>query len=378
MTSEGYSNHATSATELSDNFHHMNKRGAPTSNTRNRNFSEDPGQHVGKPFIKTNFYEDEYKKMVLEMDKEELPQDEKPVDPFEELLQLSVLADEGFQSSKLSLPPVTPIWNKPRPSHLSINSLLRWKRYKDEKHELVMAVIKKLEQQDMELFRSRQLHWKKSIVNVIRERFDNVGVGEYNFHECARTKSYNVKRKEKITRNLPGVCHKNRQDYNSETQKVFLGGLPRLITSQKLVWELKKKGYKVINKPKVFPRYSPEVCLGSAEEAQLMLQKKTIIIDGCTVDVRPFKTFKQKKMDSQLEVNQRSVFLEGIPSVMTVRVVITEIEKLGLKVTNHQLARGGCITKVTLATIEQAKRLIAQSVIEIDGFAVNVRPYMLS
>jgi len=406
MVSESYNNQAAPAMELSDNFPSVTQSGALTLNKRHLNCYGDTEQHVGQLFMKKNFYEDEYKKMVLEMDKEELPQDEKTVDPFEKLLQLSVLADKGFQSNELGLPPVTPVWNTPRPSRLSINSLLRWKRYQDEKHELVMKVVKKLEQQDVELFRSRQLHWKNSIVNVIRARFGNVGTGECIFQERARRKSNNLKRKEK-RRYLPGVCQNNGHDEDDEkfvcrhfaagycrrgdncdfthdimnshpdTQKVFLGGLPRSITSRKLVWELKKQGYRVINTPKVLRRYSPQVCLGSIEETELMLQKGTIIIDGCTVDVRPYKAFTQKEMDRQLHINRRSVFLGGLTSAMTVRTIKTEIGKLGCKVTNRPLIKAGFIPKVTLATVEQAKKLIAHGVVELDGVAVNVRPYML-
>jgi len=407
MISEGYNNHASPVMELSDYFPDVNQRGAPTWDVCNLNFSGDIQQQVGQPFMKKNFYEDEYRKMVLEMDKEELPQDEKKVDPFEELLQLSVLADEGFHSNEFELPPVTPIWNKHRPSRLSINSFLRWKRYQDEKHELVMAVIKKLEQNDIEQFRSRQLHWKNSIVNVIRARFGNVVTGECNFQKCATIKS-NIKREEKIKRYLSGVCQNNGQDQDDEnfvcrhfaegysrrgdncdfqhdimnshpdTQKVFLGGLPRSITSHKLVWELKKKGYTVVNKPKVVRRYSPQVCLGSVKEAELMLQKGTIIIDGCTVNVRPYKAFMQKETDRQRDIDKRSVFLEGLTSAMTVRIIKTEMEKLGYKVTIRPLINAGFIPKITLATVKQANQLIAQGVIELNGVAVNVRPYMLS
>jgi len=350
MISERYNNYATPAFQFSDNFPHMNQSGAPTWNMLNHSFSGDAEQYVGEPFMKKNFYEDEFRKMVLEMDKEELPQDEKMVDHFDELLQLSVIADEGFQNSELRLPPVTPVWNKPKPSRLSINSLLGWKRDQDEKHELVVAVVKKLEHQDMELFRSRQRHRKNSIVHVISARFGNECTGGYNFQQCVRINSKNVKRKRKIKHVhyeigqvkddkkflcrhfAKGHCRRGENcdfqhdivNSNPDTQKVFLGGLPQSITSLKLISELKRKGYKVINKPRVLRRYSPQVCLGSVEEARLMLHKGTIIIDGCTVDVRPYKASTQKEIDRQIDISKRSVFLGGLPSVKA------EIRRIGL------------------------------------------------
>merc|ERR1712183_210508 len=53
-------------------------------------------QQGGQSQVKTSFYEDEYEKMVSRMDKMVMStKNQKTVDPFGELLQLSVLADGG-------------------------------------------------------------------------------------------------------------------------------------------------------------------------------------------------------------------------------------------------------------------------------------------
>jgi len=75
---------------------------------------------------------------------------------------------------------------------------------------------------------------------------------------------------------------------NPDSQKVFLGGLPDSITPAKLLGELKQKGYTVVNQPKIFRGFSPQVCLRTTSEATKMLQEK-VMICGCAVDVRPYK-----------------------------------------------------------------------------------------
>jgi len=395
METKGYNNHMVPSMEVPNKLLQINQRGVPqlTWNKHKHNYSRLLDQQLGQPSRKTSFYEDEYKKMVLEMDKVEPMQDDKTVHPFDELLQLAVLADDGFQSNYPGhTPPLTSVWSKCRSSRVSINSLLEWERYQDEKHELFMSVIKKLELQDKERFRYRQMHWKKSIVNMIESRFALDVIGGCMFPKVVETMSKKKPAHKKYDQKLlcrhfaEGYCRRGATcDFQHDTlnsypdsQKVFLGGLSHSITSHKLVWELKKKGYKVINKPKIFRRFSPQVCLGSVEEAQKMLQRGTITIEGCTVDVRPYKAFTQKEMDRQLDKNRRSVFLGGLPSTITVRILKTEIQKLGMKVTNRPLIKAGFIPKVTLATVNQAKQLIAQGVIELNGANVNVRPYMLS
>lgn len=161
-----------------------------------------------------------------------------------------------------------------------------------------------------------------------------------------------------------------------DSQKVFLGGLPHSITPAKLLWELKQQGFMVVNQPKIFRGFSPQVCLSTTEEAMKMLQEGKIMICGCTVDVRPYKASTKKERDRQLDTNNRSIFLGGLPSSVTVQIVKTEIEKLGMKVTNRPLIKAGFIPKVTLASAQQAQQLVAKGTIDINDSVVSVRPYV--
>jgi len=161
------------------------------------------------------------------------------------------------------------------------------------------------------------------------------------------------------------------------SQKVFLGGLPQYITTEMLVQELKMKGYQVINKPKIFRRFSPQVCLGSVQQAEELLRLRTVSINGCEVDVRPYKVHTKKELNRQVNINNRSVFLGGVPSSITVRILKEELEKLGMRVTNHPQIKARFIPKVTLASARQAEQLIAKGEIDLNGATVSVRPFML-
>jgi len=59
-----------------------------------------------------------------------------------------------------------------------------------------------------------------------------------------------------------------------------------------------------------------------------------------------------------------------------VQILKTQIEKLGMKVTNRPLIKAGFIPKVTLASAQQAQELVAKGTIDINGAAVSVRPYV--
>jgi len=161
-----------------------------------------------------------------------------------------------------------------------------------------------------------------------------------------------------------------------DTQKVFLGGLPHSITPAQLLLELRQQNYMVVNQPKIFGGFSPQVCLSSTEEAMKMLQQGKIMISGCTVDVRPYKASTKKERDRQLDTNSRSIFLGGLPSSVTVQVLKAEIKKLGMKVTNRLLIKAGFIPKVTLASTQQAQELVENGTIDICGAVVSVRPYI--
>lgn len=480
METKGQMNHTATATTRRERLPYMCQQGAETGERWNKlnRYSIQQQQRVAPPAHKTNFYEDEYKKMVSRMDKKVVSaKNGKTEDPFGELLQLSVLADEGYRSWDLgyddSLPATAPPpWK--RKSRVSIHSLLKWKRFQDEKHELFMSMMGKLEMNDLERFRHLQ--------RVRKQRRSRVPQGEFVDAEDFRASSTPEQREgdfrmsnasegsssmsslpegdfmirsnppeedfrmgavsveEDLRKGSDFVMGTTTEDdfmFNSteplpcpqddkrmisisppkkkaqkssvkngkvslcrhftkgwcrqgeacsfehsvegsypDSQKVFLGGLPHSITPAKLLWELKQQGYVVVNEPKIFRGFSPQVCLSTTAQAMKMLREEKMMICGCAVDIRPYKASTKKERDRQLDTNNRSVFLGGLPSSITVQVVKTELEKLGMKVTNRPLIKAGFIPKVTLASAEQAQQLVAKGTIDINGSVVSVRPYV--
>merc|ERR1719189_3493129 len=79
---------------------------------------------------------------------------------------------------------------------------------------------------------------------------------------------------------LKGHCERGdscgfRHDHSvfcTDLQKVFLGGLPAHLTASLLRQKLAEQGYTVLNNPKIIRWFSPQVCLGSVEEAQKLVK----------------------------------------------------------------------------------------------------------
>jgi len=480
METTGQINHTATARTMTDRLPQISHQGVETVesmipwNTYSHSYARNAAhQRLAQTSHKTNFYEDEYKKMVLRMDKKVLSAKKaKSIDPFGELVQLSVLADEGYPSGDLSYIDSLPT-AEPQPwkikSRVSIHSLLKWKRYQDEKHELFMSMMRKLEVKDIERFRNLQMVRKQRKMSFAHGEFDEnfrvssateqrevdfrmsntsegdssmgsmpdgdfmgsspqtedfrmVGmqdedirkggtqsgdsvmgatteddfmVGSTGASRHLEEKRMNVKKQtvpKSTTKTKVAACRHFTKGWcrqgdscsfqhsiegsHPDTHKVFLGGLPHSITPAKLMWELRQKGYIVVNQPKIFRGFSPQVCLSSATEAMKLLQQGKIMICGSIVDVRPYKASTKKERDRQLDTNNRSIFLGGLPSSVTVQILKTEIEKLGMKVTNRPLIKAGFIPKVTLASVQQAQTLITKGLIDINGAVVSVRPYI--
>lgn len=448
METNGQINYTVNARTIGEHLPQITQHGLQTGenmmwNTYNHSYS--------RAMPKTSFYEDEYKQMVSRMDKKGVSVKRgKTVDPFGELLQLSVLADRSRDLGRVeSLPTSTPPpWKKK--SRVSIHSLIKWKRYQDEKHQLFMSMMQKLEMRDAERFRHlehlRKQHklgfgqcefeqdFRQGSTSEQREGdfwMSNTSEGDSTMSsvpDCdfmrgsapdedlrmsgtqsedfrkafaqspglpLMEKRMNISKEEdqddakkpkvSVCRHfMKGWCRQGEacsfqhviEGSHPDTQKVFLGGLPHSITPAKLLWELRQQGYKVVNQPKIFRGFSPQVCLNSTEEAMKMLQQGKLMISGCTIDVRPYKASTKKERDRQLDTNNRSIFLGGLPPTVTVQILKAEIEKMGMKVTNRPLIKAGFIPKVTLANTQQAQELIAKGTIDITGAVVSVRPYV--
>jgi len=341
------------------------------------------GEECRESFFHYNFYKDEYKRLVSKMYEEEFARRHQTVKPFQELLQLSMIADEDYFVGKP--------WDLERQSRVDVYSLLEWKRFQDKWHAFFMSGMRSLEESDRERTRYKNSHWRKPIKDAVEAR---IGINDLVEHNVQKEKLVG-----KMKQSNDGepkdtiLCHHFVKGYcklgesctflhsgehsHPDSQKLFLGGLPINLTSESLVFALRQKGYSIINKPKIFRRFCPQICLGSVEEAQRMLREGKITILGCRVDVRPYKACTQMEMDRQLNINNRSVFLGGVPPSITVNKLKSGLEKLGMKVTNYPRRKSGYIPKVTLATLQQAKQLIAEGILNLNGAAITVRPYKL-
>jgi len=445
MKIRGQNNHTVAARVLSDRLPQMSRQRRLTGENIN---SWNKYKHYysrkqpdALSTLKTNFYEDEYKKMVSRMDQMVMSaKNRNTVDPFGELVQLSVLADGddfGHVDNPNPIPPAQ--WK--RKARVSITGLLKWKRCQDEKHEVFMAMMEKLEEMDKEWYRRKMLQREQrqrrkpaeefSIETLPKESegnfrmsstsegdssMESMPVGDFMRNSgpeedfrmgsmqeedvCAPAQRFSEKEvKSASTQKVPkstkkdkiaacrhfakGWCRQGEacsfehcvKDSYPDSQKVFLGGLPHFITSSKLVEELGKQGYEVVNEPKIFRGFSPQVCLASSAAAMKILKEGKITISGCKVEVRPYKAITKKERDRQLDINKRSVFLGGLPSSVTVQILKASIEKLGMKMTNRPLIKAGFIPKVTLASAQQAQDLVASGTIVLNGATINVRPY---
>merc|ERR1719419_1415286 len=160
------------------------------------------------------------------------------------------------------------------------------------------------------------------------------------------------------------------------SQKVFLGGLPAHITEVTLRQRLAEQGYEVINKPKVLRGFTPQVCLSSVEEAQRLIEKRNILIDGALVDVRPYQAFAKGDVEKiQPDEIKRSVFLGGLSRGTTSQTIKDDLQKINIKVVNRPLVKTGFTPKVTLQTVEECEILINLKKVRINNTMVEVRPY---
>jgi len=212
-------------------------------------------------------------------------------------------------------------------------------------------------------------------------------------HEVLRTKPVLAERqtearnrKRRLCRHfLKGWCKRGKScDFLHDSsifcpdlQKVFLGGLPSYVTESTLKRKLAEQGYNVINQPKVLRGFTPQVCLGSVEEAQRLIKKGKIMIDDSQVDVRPYEEFAKNTPDNKPPDDiKRSVFLGGLPNGTTGKDIVGELEKLDVKVVNHPLIKAGFTPQVILGNAKQAEKLVNLKKVRIRKTLVDIRPYV--
>jgi len=194
-----------------------------------------------------------------------------------------------------------------------------------------------------------------------------------------------VSRKRRLCRHfLKGHCKRGKNCdflhdasvFCEDQQKVFLGGLPSHITKQALQVRLAEQGFEVINSPKVLRGFTPQVCLATVEQAQQLVKKGRISIDGTDVDVRPYRPYNVVGRKQLPDAVSRSVFLGGLACGTTRHMIKEDVEKLGVKVMNHPLIKMGFSPQVMLGTVEQAQKLVQLRQLVINNTLVDVRPYI--
>jgi len=274
---------------------------------------------------------------------------------------------------------------------VNIRELLKWKQCQDRKHERFM-----LEEQAM-LGRDQDI---SSLVNRLKTKASRFNCSKHviqkekaKFKEQLCTRKTEVKPTvQKKAKNaekpncwhfIRGHCKRGKYcDFNHDRRhgypdsfKVFLGGLPFNITEASLKKQLLEQGFNVVNKLRIYGGFSPQVCFASEAEAQRLVNRGSIKIGGMNVAVRCYQAFTKKNQDKLRDISRRSVFLGGIRKGTTHFMIKKVFESLGLKIMNYPMIKEGYSPKVTMATVEQAHRLVKMVKVQINGNSVDIRPH---
>jgi len=273
---------------------------------------------------------------------------------------------------------------------LDIDNLLQWKQFQDRKHERFMQQEQVLQDRERETFflmnnlKKKTLSYTEHLMPAGKPKFD---AKLRPFKTVAKVKGKravkNRERKPNCWHFMRGHCKRGKYcDFNHDRKntypdsfKVFLGGLPFHISEDSLKQQLLEQGFNVINKPKVYGGFCPQVCFATAEEAKRLITGGSIKIGGSNVDVRSYKAFTRKNQEKLEEVSKRSVFLGGLRKGTTTIMIKKKLESLGFKVLNYPLVKEGFSPQVTMETAEQAQRLVKMSKVQMNGTSVDIRPY---
>jgi len=261
------------------------------------------------------------------------------------------------------------------------------------KHQWILEIPLKLRQDLEEKYGGAPVEWySPRWTQQSKQRGRTVEIGkefqEISPLDCNVNEQEAQNRKRRLCRHfLKGFCKRgNTCDFLHDSsifcpdlQKVFLGGLPSHITESSLRQKMGEQGFTVINKPKVLRGFTPQVCLGSVEEAQRLIKKGKLLIDGAQVDVRPYEAFVKDTPEKKLPDDaKRSVFLGGLPTGTTGKDIKEELKKLDVKVVNHPLIKTGFTPQVMLGNVEQAEKLVNLKKVRIKNTLVDVRSYVNS
>jgi len=184
--------------------------------------------------------------------------------------------------------------------------------------------------------------------------------------------------------NIPRCLHAKKNSKNkkvksteNDAQRVFLGGLPAGMTERMLRQHLAALGYKVLRRPKIVHSFAPEVWMKTVDQAQDLIRKGVVMIEGREVDVRPYNSLtKLSELKKLPKVGKRSAFIGGLPPRTTTKNVIDVLSEMGMKVINYPPIKHGFARQVIFDTVSQARTLIQMKKFEIHGKLVDVRPFV--
>lgn len=342
-----------------------------------------------------SFYPQDYNWMLSKIN-ERMPRNETK-NALQKLLLVSELADYALYNRNTFIGDPT---SEGIPM-LNIRKLLNWKQFQDREHERFMLNQQEMQDREQDVY---------SLVNRMKSdasRFNNtkhvipkenpkfkpkenpkfkakLPTGKTEVKSTVKQTAKNGEKKPNCWHFLKGHCkrgkycdfiHDRRHGY-PDSFKVFLGGLPFQITVASLKQQLLEQGFNVVNKPKVYGGFSPQVCLASEAEAQRLIAGGSIKIGGVKVDVRCYQAFTKKNQEKLQDVSRRSVFLGGIRKGTTTLMIKKVFESLGLKIMNYPLIKEGFSPQVTMATAEQALMLVNMVKVQINGNSVDIRPYV--
>jgi len=123
--------------------------------------------------------------------------------------------------------------------------------------------------------------------------------------------------------------------------------------------------------------FTPQVCVGSVEEAKKLIARRYIFIDEYRIDVRPYQDRDQLRKGLP-SVVKRSVFLGGLPDNTTREIIVADLQRLDIKVVDIPVIKHRFAPRVVLESLKHAKILVALKWVIVNGASVDVRPYVNS
>jgi len=313
-------------------------------------------------FLEKQYYESEYTSLLKWIDEEEIVVPPSSMfadfaDKREEIQKISLVADEALHCQ-----PYDYNHHYKRPDGFRVED----RQVHGLENEDALKAI--------EAQRIIEVMYERGFENFVKEQL--VGFGEIK-------KDEDLKKRRLCRHFAKGFCFRGESCeflhdasiFCTDAQKVFLGGLPLHMTSQMLKDKLEMLGLTVLNRPKIMRGFTPQVCLGSIEQAKILIAKRFLYIDDHLVDVRPYQDREEFRQDRSSTV-KRSVFLGGLPENTTGEMIVYDLQRLDVKVLNFPVVKNGYAPRVILESAESAKMLVSLKRVTVNGAAVEVRPYV--